>query len=138
MIVSVAPIALATSSLEATVSIAMMRDAPAIAAPVDRGQPDAAAADHRDGGARLHHGGMGHRAHAGHHAAADQRAAIQRHVVTHPQHRMLVHQHLLGEGGEVHSLVQRLAFPGEAACHARLQLDLGVLAEGAASPASGG
>ena len=45
-------------------------------------------------------GGVEHRADAGRHAAADQRGAVQRHVVADLHHRVLVHQHLLGEGAE--------------------------------------
>ena len=129
LIVSVAPICFATSSFDGH---GVDRDdarGTRHRRAVHRGQPDAAAADHRDGGARFHLGGMEHRADTGHHAAADQRAAIQRHVVAHLHHRMFVHQHLLGERGQVHRLVQHLALPGEPARGAGQQLHLGVLAE---------
>ncbi|MNS80900.1 hypothetical protein D3C72_1145970 [compost metagenome] len=80
---------------------------------VDRGQPDAAAADHGNGLARLHLRGMDHRAHAGGHRAADQRSAVQRHVTADRHQRVFVDQHLLGKGRQVQELVHRAAL----ACH---------------------
>ena len=44
-------------------------------------------------------------------------------------HRMLVHQHVLGERRQVERLVQHLAFPGQPPRRAGQQLHLGVLAE---------
>ena len=119
LMVSVAPISFAFSSFDGTVSIAMIRRRPRQRRAVHRRQPDAAAADHRDGAARLDLRRIEHRADAGHHAAADQRGAVQRDARVDLHHGMLVHQHLLGEHREVERLVQHLAFPASAAAPRR-------------------
>ena len=129
LIVSVAPICRATSSFDATVSIAMMRDAPAIAAPFTADSPMPPQPITATVAAGLHLRRMEHRADTGHHAATHQRAAIERHVVAHLHHGMLVHQHVFGEGREVERLVQHLALPGEPPRGTGQQLHLGVLAE---------
>ena len=64
---------------------------------VDGGHADAAAADHRDGLAGGDLGGVGHRAEAGHHPAADTGGAIQRHVLADFDHRVLMDQHLFAK-----------------------------------------
>ena len=75
---------------------------------VDAGQTNAAAADDRNRGSRLHSGGMDDRTHAGGDTAADQRSAIHGHVLANLHHRVLVHQHhfrkrpQLGKLGERH------------------------------------
>ena len=59
----------------------MIGAAPAIRAPWIAIEPDAAAADHDDARARLDAGRVDDRAHAGQHAAGDQRGAVERHVL---------------------------------------------------------
>ena len=93
-------------------STAMIRLAPAIAAPLMQDKPNPAAADHRDRCARLDLRGVNHRADTGGDAAADQCGAVQRHVFADLRHRMLVHQHVFGEGTEVGELLQRCRRPG--------------------------
>ena len=78
---------------------------------VDGRQPDAAGAEHRHRGARLHLGSVGDRAVTGDHAAADQRRQVERHVRADLHQCVLVHDHLLGECRQVGELVEVLAFP---------------------------
>ena len=71
---------------------------------LDRVQPDAAAADHRDGLAGPDLRGVHHRADAGGHAAADERGLVERHVGPDLHEQVLVHEQLLGEARQVHEL----------------------------------
>jgi hypothetical protein len=63
---------------------------------LDDRQPDAAAAEHRDGLAGLEPRAAQRRADPGQHAAADQRGAVERQFRVDPDDRVLVQQHLLG------------------------------------------
>ena len=97
---------------------------------VDRRHTDAAATDHRHRLSRPHLGRIHRGAEAGHHPAPDQRGAVERLVVAHIHNRILVHQHLLRERGQVGKRVrpprlvplQAIRLPG-------LQLHLGVAAQ---------
>ena len=67
------------------------------------------------------------RAEPGRDAAADQRHAVERHVAADAHERVLVHEHALGEGAQVHELRDRLAVLREArrlvgTAHRRLAL----------------
>src|SRR5262249_8698476 len=84
------------------------RDAGAL----DRGEADATGAEHGDRGARRDLGWVERSAYAGRDAAADQRRAVERHVVRNLHDRVLVDEHLLGVAGEVRELVDRRAVPG--------------------------
>ena len=86
-------------------------------------QAHAAAANHGHGAASLNAGAARDRAITRQHAAAQQRGQVQRHVVAHLHQRVLVHQHLLGEGRQVQVLVQVLALPAQALGHAGQLLD---------------
>ena len=83
----VAPSVPARSIFARLTSTAMIRRAPASYGAHHARQPDAAEADHRDGRARRHLGGLDHGAHARRHAAADQRRDLGRHAVGHRDHR---------------------------------------------------
>ena len=109
---SVAPKALARLSFDPTRSMAMIRDAPAIAAPVHRREPHPAATDDRDGGPRLHGRGVEDRPDPGGDPAADEGRAIEGHVLADLHQGVLVHDHLLGERGEVRELVDGPAVRG--------------------------
>ena len=65
-----------------------------------RGEADPAATDDRDRRARLHRRGVHHGADAGGDRTADEGGDVERHVVADLRHRVLVHQHLLGERAE--------------------------------------
>ena len=56
-------------------------------------------------------GGVQHRADAGGDAAADQRGAVERHVVANLHDGVLVHEHPFGIGREVGELIDGLAVP---------------------------
>ena len=86
---------------------------PADARALDGGQPDAARAEHGDGGAGLDGGGVEHGAEARRHAAADQRGAVEFDVVADPHERVAVDEHLLGVGGEAGELLDAAAAPGQ-------------------------
>jgi hypothetical protein len=62
-------------------SMAMMVVAPAMLGTLDHVEAHAAAADHGHGVAGGDVGGVERRAHAGEHAAADERGHVERHVV---------------------------------------------------------
>ena len=82
---------------------------------VDTGQANAATADDGDRGAGLHLGGVDDRANAGRDPATDQSRPVEGHVFTDLRHRVLVHQHVLGEGAQVGELLEHaagLAQPG--------------------------
>ncbi|MNM97708.1 hypothetical protein D3C81_1102200 [compost metagenome] len=81
---------------------------------VDRGQTDTAATDHRNGFARAHLGGVEHRAGAGGDRATEQGGTVQRHVTADRHAGVFVHQHLLGEPGQVDELRHRLVHVGQA------------------------
>ena len=74
-----------------------------------RVQPDAAEADHRDGGARLHPGGVDHRADAGQHGAAEQRGLLERQRGVDPDRRVARDHGALGEGRDPDMMVDRRA-----------------------------
>src|ERR1700760_1042112 len=117
---SVAPSLVASCNFAGLVSIAMMRPAPAISAPLiaamptppppitATGPPAPAATDPGHGPAgrhfrRIHHGTI-----AGDDAAADQRGELQRHVIPDFDDGVFVHQHLLGKRREIEELVEFL------------------------------
>ncbi|MNF46167.1 hypothetical protein D3C84_273220 [compost metagenome] len=81
---------------------------------VDRGQADTAATDHGHGLARPHLGGVEHRAGAGGDRATEQGGAVQRHVAADRHAGVFVHQHLLGEPGQVDELRHRFVHVGQA------------------------
>ncbi len=85
------------------------RDARAL----DDGQADAAGAVHRHRRAGLDAGRVEHRADSGRHAAADQRAPVERHVVADFDEPVFVDQHFLGIGGQIRELIHRRAVPAE-------------------------
>ena len=93
--------------------MAMTRPAPDSAAPLDGGEPHPAEADDRHRAADLDLRGVVHRPDPGGHPAADERGAVERHVVAHLHDRVLVHQHVLGERREVIELVDLLAVLAE-------------------------
>ncbi len=72
---------------------------------VDAGQAHPATADDGHGRARLHFSGVDDGAHAGGHPAADQRGAVERHVVADLHHRVLVDEHHLCERAQVGELL---------------------------------
>ncbi|HVM52795.1 MAG TPA: alcohol dehydrogenase catalytic domain-containing protein, partial [Acidimicrobiales bacterium] len=74
---------------------------------LDGREADATATDDGHGLAGPHAGGVEHGAEAGRHAAADERGAIEGHVVADLHDGTLVHEHLLGEGGQVEELEDR-------------------------------
>jgi len=49
------------------------------------------------------------------HATADQRGAVERNVGVDLHHRVLVHEHLLGEGRQIEGLVHMATLPGHSA-----------------------
>ena len=111
---SVAPSLVASCSLAGLVSIAMMRPAPAIAAPLIAAMPTPPQPITATVSPAVNLGGVHHRAVAGDDAAADQRREIERHVLADFDDGVLVHQHLLGEGRQVEELVELLrARPGQ-------------------------
>ena len=105
---SVAPNCSAISSFVALRSTAMIRPAPAMAAPCTqlRPMPPQPMTATVEPGSTC--GGAEHRADAGGDAAADERGAVERHVVADLHQRVLVHEHLLGERAAVDELVHRL------------------------------
>ena len=111
---SVAPKVRASSSFDATVSMAMMRPAPAISAPLIARQSDAAAADHGHRGTRLDGRGVDHRADARGNGAANQRRTVERHVGADLGECMFMHEHLFRERRQVQELVDRLVTRGKA------------------------
>ena len=97
---------------------------------IDGRHADTTAADHHHRLPRRHLGGVEHGADAGNDATADQRGAVERHVLADLYDRILVDQHLLGEGRHVEELVDRSGLlPGHAGRNARWQLDFDVGAD---------
>ena len=105
---SVAPSLVASCSFAGLVSIAMMRPAPAIAAPLIAAMPTPPQPITATVSPAVHLRRVDHRAVAGDDAAADQRREFERHVLADFHDGVLVHQHLLGEGREVEELVELL------------------------------
>ena len=89
--VSVAPNCFASSSLEATRSMAMTRPGAGEFGTVDRRQADAAAADHGHRRSRFDLSRAEDRADAGGHRAADHRGAVERHVLADLHHCVFMH-----------------------------------------------
>ena len=87
--------------------------APAMRAPWTAASPTPPAPKTATVDAGLDPRGVQHRADARGDAAADQGGAVERHVVVDLHERVLVHEHLLGVGGEVGELVDGLALPRE-------------------------
>ena len=81
---------------------------------VDAGKPHAAAADHRHGGTRLDPCRVDHGPHARGDAAADEGRPVERNVLANLGDGVLVHQHLLGERGEVEKLRDGATLAGKA------------------------
>ena len=79
---------------------------------LNRGEPDPPATDDDDGpsGRNVHRVESG--SEAGRHATADQRSAVQRHVVSDLDQRALGAEHLLGEGREIRKLEERISVLG--------------------------
>ena len=133
---SVAPSLVASCSLAGLVSIAMMRPAPAIAAPLIAAMPTPPQPITATVSPALTPGGIHHRAVAGDDAAADQRGQFERHVLADFDDGVFVHQHLLGERRQVEELVELLrARPGQPVGLAGQHLHGGV---GAQHRAAGG
>ena len=133
---SVAPNWRAISSLVSIMSTAMIRDAPAMRGALDHVQADAATADHGDGRYGRDCGGAEHGAEARRHRAADERGAVQRHVLADLHQGVLVDQHLLAEARQVQELVTRAAVghreplrAGEVAGEALLRAAIGETAQ---------
>ena len=78
--------------------MAMIRSAPAIAAPFTADKPDTTAAKHRDRAAGGHFCRVDDSPCPGDDAATDQRRDIEWDVVADLHHGVFVHQHLFGEG----------------------------------------
>ena len=97
------------------------------------GEADAARAVDGDCRAGLDGGGVERCAGAGHHAAADQRGLVERHVVAHMDERVFVDERVLSVGGEVGELGDGLAVPGEAGVFVGAALHLGAAAQVGAS-----
>jgi hypothetical protein len=74
---------------------------------LDRVEADAAGTERDADRAGLDLGGVAQRARAGHHAAADQRAAIERHVVDDLDHAGLVQRRLFGHHAARRHHIQR-------------------------------
>src|SRR5207245_2248914 len=74
---------------------------------------NATAAEHRDDRAGLDARGVQRRADSSGHPAANERGTVQWHIVAHLHDGVGVNQHLVGIGGEVGELVDRLALPAE-------------------------
>ncbi len=106
---SVAPKLRDMLSFAAEVSMAMIRPAPAMAAPLIAARPTPPQPITATVSPGRTLAGVDHRAHAGGHAAADQGGAVERHVLADGDAGVLVDQHLLGEGREVQVLVHRPA-----------------------------
>src|SRR5439155_15902148 len=86
------------------------RDATAL----DDRESDATAADDGRGPSGVHPRRVEDGAKAGRDAAADQRHAVERDVGTDAYERVLVYQHALGEGAQMHELRDPLAVLREA------------------------
>ena len=111
---SVAPSLVASCSFTGLVSMAMMRPAPAIAAPLIAAmptppQPMTATVSPGATLARVHC-----RTVAGDDGAADERGAVEGEVVADLHHGILVDEHHLGVGGQVGEGVQLLAAEAQA------------------------
>ena len=129
LIVSVAPICLATSSFDATVSIAMMRDAPAIAAPftADRPMPPQPITATVEPGSTFAAWNT-----APTPVITPQPTSAQRSSGTSSRTFTTAcscTSIFSAKADRLQCLVQHLAFPGEPARRAGQQLHLGVLAE---------
>ena len=72
-------------------------------------EADAAAADDDDRGACFDGGGIDDGAHAGQHAAGDQRRALQRHVLADGDRLRRLDHHMFGEGAGAQPMDDRLA-----------------------------
>ena len=81
---------------------------------LDRVEPDAAAADHRDDLAGADLRGVHHRADTGRDAATDERGLVERHVGPDLHEHVLVHEQLLGEARQVGELEHRLIAAAQA------------------------
>ena len=106
-------------------STAMMRPAPAIAAPLMQARPTPPQPMTATVSPGSHVRGVDHGADARHHRATDQRCAVERHVLADLHAGMLVDQHLLGERRQVQELVHRVGVFGEPRRVALLALRLG-------------
>src|ERR1051325_3064001 len=81
---------------------------------LDDRQPNAAAAEHRNGLPGLEARAAQRRADPGQDAATDQRGAIERDLRVDPHDRILMQQHLLGIAGDADELAKRRALLREA------------------------
>ena len=105
----VAPTSLAFSSLKGTGSTAMMVRAPAMRAPWIGARADATAPDDDHGLAGLDLGPVHRRSEAGGDAATDEGGRLHVGVGLDAHHRVLVADHLVGEGPQLRHAVEVLA-----------------------------
>jgi hypothetical protein len=100
---------LASSNFDGFVSMAMIRDGLGLARALHDREADAAEAEHRDRIARLHLGGVVHRADAGGNAAAEQADLFGLRFGMNLRQRDFGDHGVFAEGAAAHVVVQRLA-----------------------------